>query len=108
MLTRKLTLAFLAIIVAAAPAAHAALIRGRLERVKGVARLAAGGITVTVYSRKGGRSTPTHTDSKGMYFINVPAGTYLLEVWSTKTPTVYEIKVSEPYTDIPAITVAGK
>jgi len=93
-------------LLGAAHAASAALVRGRLERQ----RAPAPGITVTLYSRKTGRSAPAHSGNDGMYaYNNVAAGAYVLEVWVSRDPRVrpaaYPIKVVEPRTDLPAITV---
>jgi hypothetical protein len=40
-----------------------------------------------------------------MYYLQLPAGPYYLEVWLSNTPTTYPIQVNEPYTDIPPIAV---
>ena len=52
---------------------------------------------------------PAYTDATGMYYLNIPAGPYTLEVWVTRDPRVppmnYPIQVAEPKTDIPPIRV---
>src|SRR5271157_3336733 len=85
--------------------AHAATVRGRLVNPKGYP---AAGIAVTVSNPQMGRSSPTHTGADGMYYIfNIPPGSYYLEIWIRPggAPAVYQIKVVEPYTDIPQIGV---
>ncbi|MGA3055249.1 MAG: carboxypeptidase-like regulatory domain-containing protein [Candidatus Korobacteraceae bacterium] len=88
------------------PAASAASLRGQLVRVfPNGARAPAPGITVTVYNQALGRSIAVRTDQNGMYYLQLPAGPYYLEVWLSNTPTTYPIQVNEPYTDIPPIAV---
>lgn len=83
--------------------ANAARLRGRLERSDQHGRYPAQGIYVTVYSQTRGRSVAVKTDTNGMYYFDVPAGTYWLEIWVSKPPRVYQIKIVEPATDIPPI-----
>jgi hypothetical protein len=86
--------------------AKAALLRGRLERVDQYGNhYPAPGITVTVYNANLGRSAPVVTDGAGMYYLNIPAGGYVLEIWVSNPPRVYQITVFEPNTDIPPIIV---
>jgi hypothetical protein len=86
--------------------AHAALLRGQLNRVvAGNKRVPVAGIVVTVYSAKNGRSPAVTTNASGMYYINVPPGPYSLEVWVTKPPRSYPIIVKPTTTDIPPITI---
>ena len=86
--------------------ANAAQLRGRLIFQNGAA---AAGFAVTVYSQAMGRSAPSFTDGAGMYYVNIPPGSYYLEVWISRDPRVpprvYPIQVGEPYTDIPPIVV---
>lgn len=86
--------------------ALAAALRGRLVHGNGYP---AAGIVVTVYNQGIGRSAPTRTGPDGMYYLQIPAGSYYLEVWINPTPgaqpVVYPIQVGEPYTDIPPIVV---
>jgi hypothetical protein len=77
----------------------AANLRGQLLR----GRYPAPGVTVTVFSTRIGRSVAVATDAYGMYYLNVPAGQYSLEVWVSNPPRVYPINVFEPGTDIPQI-----
>jgi hypothetical protein len=86
--------------------ARAAVLRGRLERVDQYGRhFPAAGISVTVYRQDMGRSSPSVTDATGMYYLNVPAGGYWLEIWVSNPPRAYQILVVEPVTDIPPIVV---
>jgi hypothetical protein len=109
---RKQALRFfrLALLIAAfgigVPPAHAALLRGQLNRVgPGNTRVPAPAITVTVYSPKNGRSPAVTTNPFGFYYINVPPGPYTLEIWVTKPPRAYPIVVRPTTTDIPPITI---
>ena len=106
---RKLVVRAFLLTVVTAGVATAATVRGRLDRVyrNGVRKHAAG---VTVLSRARGRTSPSHTDSDGMYYIyNVSPGAYYLEVWVNSSPgsppMVFPIQVVEPYTNVPAIVV---
>jgi hypothetical protein len=91
--------------------AVAATVRGRLDRLyPNGARYPAIGVAVTVYSQAIGRSGAAYTGPDGLYYLyNIPAGTYYLEVWTSRDPrvppTVYPITVSETSTDIPPIIV---
>jgi hypothetical protein len=92
---------------------HAAEVRGRLEKPQAPngQQQSAGGIAVTVYSQKAGRSAPSYSGVDGMYHIrNLKAGAYYLEIWTSRDPrvrpTVYPIQVNEPLTDVPPIVVA--
>lgn len=40
---------------------------------------------VTLYSDKYGRSTPVFTGSTGEFYMDVPPGSYILEVWFTES-----------------------
>ncbi|MGH9493933.1 MAG: carboxypeptidase-like regulatory domain-containing protein [Candidatus Sulfotelmatobacter sp.] len=99
---------FLAILVvfSFSELANASLLRGRLIYSNGVP---AGGFAVTVYNQALGRSVPVFTDPTGMYYVNIPAGPYTLEIWVSRDPRVqpmnFSIQVVEPNTDIPPIHV---
>lgn len=99
------------LLAVATTAAGAAEVRGRLDRVgPNGAHSPAVGIRVTVYNPASGRSAPATTGSDGIYHVqNIQAGTCQLEVWTSNDPrvppTVYPIRVGEPYSDIPPITV---
>ena len=99
------------LIVAMSGVGSAAALRGRLERKEPDGRqVPAAGVTVTVYSNKTGRSPSHRTDSNGMYYFSVPAGTYSLEIWLNPSPgakpLVYQVpEVVEPYTDIQPIVL---
>ena len=94
---------FLLVITASASAAS---LRGQLVRIfPNGARAPAPGITVTVYNQALGRSIAVRTDQNGMYYLQLPAGAYYLEIWLSNSPTTYSIQVNEPYTDIPPIAV---
>jgi hypothetical protein len=97
---------FILLLIGFTRPAMAASVRGRLDRPgPNRVRVPASGITVTLSSQRG-RSTPSVTHQDGMYYLNMPAGAYNLEVWIRGTagaPLVYPVQVREPYTDIPAI-----
>lgn len=102
--------AFGLLLLAISQTAIAATVRGRLERrAASGAVYPAPGIAVTVYRRDLGRSAPSYTGPDGMYYLNVPAGSYSLEIWLSRDPRVpprtYPIRVADPYTDIPPILV---
>ena len=95
------------LLLAVSQAAHAATVRGRLDRIVNGRRVPAVGIAVTV-SASGRRSAPAYTKQDGIYYLqNVPPGTYNLEIWISRVqgarPLVYVISVHEPLTDIPAL-----
>lgn len=75
-------------------------------------RYPAGGIQLTLFNQRMGRSSPAYSGSDGMYyFYNVPAGDYTLEVWlAVQQATPYGIRVlpstpQRPFTDIAPIAV---
>ena len=88
----------------AAASAHAASVRGAVDHRDGKP---AAGLAVTLSDHKEFRSAPAHVGNDGMYYLaNIPAGQYYLEVWvNPQTPLVYEVKVAEPNTDMPRVTV---
>lgn len=104
MLSRSASLVMLVLVLS--ETGGAAALRGQLIFPNGAA---AGGVTVTVYNETIGRSLPTRTGADGMYYLQIPAGAYHLEVWINPTPgaapLVYQIQVAEPYTDIPRIII---
>jgi hypothetical protein len=100
----RLALFILAFGISVSPA-HAALVRGRLDRIAAGKRVAAQGITVTVFSQRAGRSPAVTTNAAGLYYINVPPGPYSLEIWVTKPPRTYQINVSPTNTDVPPIVI---
>jgi hypothetical protein len=86
-----------------AGSAHAATVRGRLVHANGYP---AAGVAVTVFNQQVGRSSPAYAGPDGMYYLyNVRPGIYYVEVWvrASGPPVVYQIRVVEPYTDIPPI-----
>ena len=92
-------------LAAAASLAGAATVRGRLMHRNGSP---AAGIQVTVSNSGQGRSEPGRSGSDGMFYLyNIKPGKYYLEVWvdPDKAPTVYQLQVTEPYTDVPQISV---
>ena len=103
---RFVLLALLLVVFSAS--AHAAMVRGRLERVgsKGV-RYPASGIAVTLNKPRMGRSSPAYSRADDLY--NVPPGSYSLEIWISRDPRMpprgYQIQVNDPYTDIRPIVV---
>jgi hypothetical protein len=107
-MTRRATLLRMlmccAALAVASMAAHAASVRGQVLRQNGQS---AEGITITISDHKSYRSPPARAGNDGMYYLfNIPAGQYYLEVWvNPQTPTVYQVTVSEPNTDMPRVTV---
>jgi hypothetical protein len=108
---RRILLPALLMVVMSA-AASAATVRGRLERkLPNGAQGPAAGVAVTVYSQTSKKRSPSRrTDAEGMYYITVPAGSYLLEVWPSTAPGAkplrYQIpRVVEPSTDIQPIVL---
>jgi hypothetical protein len=102
------TFAGLAFLLAAGGSSlHAASVQGQLSCADG--KSAAAGIAVTVNSPGGGRSAPSFTGGDGMYYFNLKAGTYTLEIWLSKSasaPTqTHSITVTEPSTDVQRIVL---
>lgn len=91
----------------AALGAHAAILRGRLVAQGPSGQFPVAGIAVTVLRPDLGRSPPSYSSQDGMYYLNVPAGLYTLEVWFSRDPRVapmrYQIQVREPNTDLAPI-----
>lgn len=92
---------------AATSSSFGANVRGQLTCEGG--RAPAVGIAVTFYNPQLGRTRPVFTGGDGMYYINVPAGQYNLEIWVYKqgtSPTqIYPIQIRDPQTDIPRVLV---
>jgi hypothetical protein len=90
-------------------AAYGASVQGQLTCGDG--NTPATGIAVTVHNASTGRSSPSFTGADGMYYFNLKAGTYTLEIWTSKsssTPAPTQtINVTEPNTDIPRIKVSA-
>lgn len=85
---------------------EASLLRGRLLRLLPNGQVVAvSGVSVTVFRADIGRSVPSVTDANGMYYLNVPAGDYVLEIWVTNPPKAYQIRIVEPNTDIVPIYI---
>lgn len=104
-LTVVVTLLFL---FALESCAVAATLRGQIVRVyPNGARAVAGGIAVTVYNQELGRSSPAYSGPDGMYYLNVPAGSYVLEVWTYpgSSPITVQVFIREPYTDAAPVFV---
>lgn len=90
--------------------ANAATVRGLLRKQAPNGMFyPAPGIAVTVYRQDLGRSASSFSGADGMYYLNLAAGPYTLEVWVSRDPRVppwvYPIQVFEPVTDIPALNV---
>lgn len=82
--------------------AMGAVLRGRLIDHFGNPT---GAIAVTTYHPQLGRSVPSFSGPDGMYYLNVPAGVYTLEIWVPgRPPMAFQIVVNEPNTDIAPIT----
>lgn len=100
----------IAVLALAAFSTQAMTVRGRIERAGQYGVYPVANVSVTLSSSEG-RTTPSFTDSSGIYyFYNIPAGVYLLEVWIwgwriKQEPILYTIEVNKPYTDIKTIRI---
>jgi hypothetical protein len=84
-------------------ATSASLLRGRLVDA---ASRGVPGIEVTTFSTSLGRSRPRVSDGDGMYYLNIPPGAYILEIWvNPQQPIQYNITVRDPITDVPPVRV---
>ncbi len=92
------------LLVLAVGSARAASVRGQVVHRNGKP---ATGMAVTVSDHKKFRSVRAKVGGDGMYYLsNIPAGKYYLEVWvNPQSPSVYQVTVSEPHTDMPKVTV---
>jgi hypothetical protein len=104
------TLGGLAFLLAcASPALDGASVQGQLTCDSGRGRSPVSGIAVTVNHSSSGRSAPSFTGGDGMYYLNLKAGTYTLEIWGSKSsnaPTdTQSITVTEPSTDVQPINL---
>lgn len=92
------------LLVLSAVSARAASARGQVLHLNGKP---ATGIGVTISDHKNFRSARANVGPDGMYYLSdIPAGEYYLEVWvNPQSPTVYQVTVSEPSTDMPRVTV---
>ena len=81
--------------------AHAAAVRGKVERMAGYP---AAYIRVTL-NFAGRRTSAVYTGSDGFYYVpKVQAGRCVLEIWNTKDkPTSFQIEVREPSTQVPTV-----
>jgi hypothetical protein len=103
----------LAAFASATPVAvSAATVRGKVgcAAVRG-AQGQATGKYVTVFNANIGRSKQAPVGGDGMFYLyNIPANSYVLEVWSKANPALppqtFQLKVLEPYTNVPAVTVS--
>jgi hypothetical protein len=88
-------------------ALYGASVQGQLSCADG--KSPASGIAVTVSSAGTGRSAPSFSGGDGMYYLNLKAGAYTLEIWlskSSSTPTKTQtITVKEPATDVDRIVL---
>ena len=85
-------------------------VRGKLDRKTPQGPQPAVGVAITISSKsEKSRSYPAYTGANGMFYLNVPAGVHILEIWlsqdSRVPPLRYEIQVKEPYTDLPPIVL---
>src|SRR5258707_800767 len=74
----------LALFIGAFTETFAATVRGKLFAVGPGGPVPVGGIAVTVIRPDKKRSQPSFSGPDGMYYINVPPGSYTLEVWFSK------------------------
>ena len=83
-------------------------VRGRIQR-QGKTKYAASNVKVTlvpsIYKNDESRAVVTYTGEDGMFDFKVPAGSYVLKVWSSeKAPKSYLINVrAQKYFDIVVI-----
>ncbi|HTV14624.1 MAG TPA: carboxypeptidase regulatory-like domain-containing protein [Acidobacteriaceae bacterium] len=86
---------------------YGATVQGQLTCSAG--KSPAVGIAVTVKSAATGRSAPAFSGGDGMYYLNLKAGAYTLEIWLSKSATAptqtHEITVREPSTDVERIVL---
>src|SRR5271168_4499303 len=95
-----------AIVSASTITVSAATVRGKI----GCAATggSAGPVTgkyVTVFNASIGRSKQAAVGKDGMFYLyNIPANTYVLEIWSRSNPSLspqtFQLKVLEPYTNV--------
>lgn len=102
----------LAVVSASSVGVSAATVRGQVGcAVAGGKSGAVTGKYVTVFNAGIGRSKQAAVGANGMFYLyNIPANSYVLEVWSKSNPSLppqtFQLKVLEPYTNVPAITVS--
>jgi hypothetical protein len=100
------------VMAASSATVSAATVRGRVGcAVQGGRQGAVNGKYVTVFNANIGRSKQASVGADGMFYLyNIPANSYVLEVWSRSNPSLppqtFQLKVLEPYTNVPAITVS--
>ncbi len=84
--------------------AQTTTVRGQLL---GNGQSPASGVQVTLYSQAFGRSSPVVTGGDGMYsFNNIPFGDYNLEIWISRPPRVYPVRIAaSPFHDLPRFPV---
>ena len=102
----------LAVVSASSVGVSAATVRGKVGcMTAGGKQGAVTGKYVTVFNASIGRSKQAAVGTNGMFYLyNIPANNYVLEVWSRSNPSLppqtFQLKVLEPYTNVPAITVS--
>ena len=90
------------------PKYDATWVRGRIQR-QGKTKYAASNVKVTLvpsmYKNDESRAVVTYTGEDGIFNFKVPAGSYVLKVWSSaKEPRSYSINVrAQKYFDIVVI-----
>jgi hypothetical protein len=103
---------FVAIVSASSMTGAAATVRGKVGcAAQGGGQGQPTAKYVTVFNANIGRSKQASVGSDGMFYLyNIPANSYVLEVWSRANPSLppqtFQLKVLEPYTNVPAVTVS--
>jgi hypothetical protein len=101
-----------AVLSASSATGSAATVRGKIGcAVANGQQGAATGKYVTVFNASIGRSKQAAVGANGMFYLyNIPANSYVLEVWSRSNPSLppqtFQLKVLEPYTNVPVVTVS--
>lgn len=88
------------------------IVRGKLVRKMSVWKkltIPASYVAVTLSVPKTGeRSVPVYTDANGMYYIDIPPGDYILEIWGSEKKVIGSYKIHVPakqYFDVAPITI---
>jgi hypothetical protein len=84
-------------------------VRGRLVRKTGGRVRSAAYVALTLsLPNTVRRSVPVYTDTQGIYYIDVPPGRYVLEIWGPKKEIIKSYNITVPATqtfDVAPITI---
>lgn len=86
--------------------AEAATVRGRVTYRSPQGQAPAAGVTVTINHPRLGRSAPSQTKFDGMYYLTVPPGQYIIEIWTSNSQfpaRTITVSVRDPATDVPPV-----